>query len=420
MGERCAATRLQSALALLHARPELLRAELLRAAREFASGDPAVEDFLWLPFALTRYVTATGDHELLSTLPFGDDAGNATTNLAATDDLYLHCVHGLRGSLRFGTRGLPPAAAILHDQTPGGQGESVRLAFFMTATLQRFAELADRRGDFGFATTCRGAALALGAQCEEHGWDGEWYRWCYLENGNVLGAAANPACRVDLLTQGWAVLAGAPRAFDALQAATRRLADEAQGTVALCEPAVDGHWAERVAAWPGQDHRALALAVLGFARLGDAQVAWHLARLLDPLARSSTQQDCARYAAPPYFVSAGMRTIAPYPGRAIGDCFTSAAAWSWLALAEGLLGVRRNGSQLSLRPRLAPEWDGLCLHYRHHGAIYEITVRAGADRDEVLLDGQPCADGIVPLAGDRRDHRVEVRIADAASDRGPV
>ncbi|MDN4039039.1 GH36-type glycosyl hydrolase domain-containing protein [Massilia sp. YIM B02443] len=418
MGERCTATRLQSALALLHARPELLRAELLRAARDFASGDPAVEDFLWLPFALTRYVTASGDLEVLSALPFGDAANDAATRLAATDDLYLHCVHGLRGSLRFGTRGLPPAAAILHDQTPGGQGESVRLAFFMTATLQRFAELADRRGDFGFATTCRGAALALGAQCEEHGWDGDWYRWCYLESGNVLGAAANPACRVDLLTQGWAVLAGAPRALDALQAATRRLADDAQGAVALCEPAVDGHWAERVEAWPGQEHRALALAALGFARLGDAQAAWRLARLLDPLARGGTPQDCARYAAPPYFVVDGVRTIAPYPGRAIGACFTSAAAWSWLALAEGLLGVRCSGSQLTLRPRLAPEWDGLRLCYRHHGAIYEITMHAGADRDEVLLDGQPCADGIVPLGGDRRDHRVEVRIAGAASDRG--
>lgn len=419
MGVRCAATRLQSALALLHARPELLRAELLRAAREFATSDPAVEDFLWLPFALTRYVAATGDLALLGELPFADGAAAAATHLDAADDLYLHCVHGLRGSLRFGTRGLPPAAAILHDETPGGQGESVRLAFFMTATLQRFAELADRRGDFGFATTCRGAALALGAQCEEHGWDGEWYRWCYLENGNVLGAAANPACRVDLMTQGWAVLAGAPHGAEALRAATRRLADEAHGAVALCEPPVDGHWAERVAAWPGQDHRALALAAQGFARSGEPEQAWRLARMLDPLARGGTPQDGARYAAPPYFMSAGVRTIAPAAGRAIGDAFTAAPAWSWLVLVEGLLGMQRNGSQLQLRPRLAPGWDGLRLRYRHHGAFYEIVVHGGAAQDEVLLDGQPCADGTVALAGDRRDHRVEVRLAGTSAGQAP-
>ena len=412
MGEPCAAARLQSALALLHARPELLRLELLRAARAFASQDTAVEDFLWLPFALARYVAATGDAALLSELPFGEAGeGNGVTQLQAADDLYQHCVHGLRGSLRFGTRGLPPAASRLHDSTPGGQGESVRLAFFMSATLQRFAELADRRGDFGFATTCRGAALALGAQCEEHGWDGEWYRWCYLENGNVLGAAANPACRVDLATQGWAMLAGAPRAVEALQAATLRLADEAQHAVPLCEPPVDGYWAERVEAVPGQDHRAVALAALGLARIGNAQQAWQLAQTLDPLTRSATADDGAHYAAAPYFITDGVRTIAPYAGHAIGDCFTAAAAWSSLALVEGLLGIKRHGSQLQLQPHLPPGWAGARICYRHRGAIYEITIRTGAQQDEVLLDGQRCADGSVELLNDRRDHQVEIRIA---------
>ena len=390
------AIRLQSALALVHARPELLRTELLRTARDFAAaGAPVVEDFLWLPFALARYLAASGDLALLGVQPFDADGG-----VASGDDLYGFCVHGLRGCLRFGARGLPPAAGRLHDEAPR-RGESVRLAFFMAATLQRFAEVADRRGDFGFATTCRGAALALKAQCEEHGWDGQWYRWAYLDNGNVLGASANPACRVDLETQAWAVLAGAAQGAAALRAARARLQDDGHGALRLCEPPVDGHWSERVVAGPGQDHRATALAALGLAQAGDVAHAWQLWGQLDPLAREGS---------PPYFLAGGVRTVAPHAGRSFGGSFGAAAGWTWLLALESLLGLERGSGHLRIAPRLPAHWDGFALRYRHRGAIYEITVRIGAGEAGVWLDDKRCPDDSIPLLDDRRDHKVEVRI----------
>jgi len=387
MGERDPALRLQSALACAHARPELLREALLRAAPAFTK-DSVVEDFLWLPYALTRYLTVTDDHALLS------------VRLSEHDDLYQHCVHGLRGCLRFGPRGLPPAAGRLHDEGVPGRVESVRLGFFMVAVLQRFAEVADRRGDFGFATTCRGAALALRAQCEEHGWDGDWYRWTWLDSSNALGSIANAACRVELSTQCWALEAGAAQGPQALRAAVQRLRTD--GALPRCEPPVDGAWSERVTSSPGQDHRATAWAAAGFARLGDTGSAWQLAHLLDPQAHGD---------GPPYLMSGGLRTIAPHAGRAIGGFATSSAAWTWLLLVEALLGLERHGGALRLRPRLAPGWNGFSLRYRHHGAFYEITVRATEGPEEMLLDGQPCPDWTIALRDDRRDHKVELRVA---------
>lgn len=418
MGEPDPAARLQSALVAAHARPRLLADAMLRAARDFALAQAqdrpaAVGDFLWLPFALTRYVTVTGDQALLAALPFGDEAGGPEAGIVARDDLYQHCVHGLRGCLRFGARGLPLAAARMHEEV-GGRAESVRLGFFMAVVLQRFADVADRRGDFGFATTCRGAALALKAQCEEHGWDGEWYRWAWLDSATALGALANPACRVDLATQGWAVPAGAAQGPQALRAAVRHLAgrgqEDAAGTVPCCDPPVDGDWSEGLRAWPGQDHRALAWAAAGFARQGDGAQAWELARLLDPLARTATPQACARYGAAPYFVTDGVRAIAPHAGRAIGGCDATAAAWTWLLLVESLLGLERDGRRVRLAPRLAPGWDGARLRYRHGGAFYEIAVDAGG-APGLLFDGQPCPDGTFALRDDRRDHKVALRLA---------
>lgn len=387
MGERDAATRLQSALACVHARPELLRAGLLRAAREFTTGS-RVDDFLWLPYALTHYLAVTGDDALLA------------TPVSERDDLYQHCVHGLRGCLRFGPRGLPPAAARLHAEGVAGRVESVRLGFFMAAVLQRFAEVADRRGDFGFATTCRGAALALRAQCEEHGWDGDWYRWTWLDSSTALGSIANAACRAELSTQCWALEAGARQGERALRAAVQRLASE--GAVVRCDPPVDGEWSECVASSPGQDHRATAWAAAGLARLGDGEGAWQLARLLDPAARGD---------APPYLMSGGLRTIGPHAGRAIGGVATASAAWTWLLLVEALLGLERREDRLILRPCLAPGWDGFSLRYRHRSAVYEIAVRVTDGPEIMLLDGQPCPDWRIVLQDDRRDHKVELRLS---------
>lgn len=389
MGENDPAARLQSALACVHARPELLRDALLRAAPAFTTG-AHVEDFLWLPYALTRYLAVTDDHALLA------------ARLSERDDLYQHCVHGLRGCLRFGPRGLPPAAARLHEEGVAGRVESVRLGFFMAAVLQRFAEVADRRGDFGFATTCRGAALALHAQCEEHGWDGDWYRWTWLDSSNALGSIANAACRVELSTQCWALEAGAAQGPQALRAAVQRL--RTGGALPRCDPPVDGEWSERVPSSPGQDHRATAWAAAGLARLGDPRHAWQLARMLDPTAHGD---------GPPYLMSGGLRTIAPHAGRAIGGVATPAAAWTWLLFVEALLGLERHGDVLRLRPRLAPGWEGFSLRYRHRGAFYQITVRATEGPEEMLLDGQPCPDWTVVLRDDRRDHKVELRVARA-------
>lgn len=408
MGEREPARRLQSLLPALHVRPELLRAELLRAAREFAAGEPAAGDFLWLPYALARYLAATGDQAVLSELPAEQGGG-------ARDTLYQHCVHGMRGALRFGARGLPLAGVRLHEdlQAIEGRSESVRLAFFMTEVLQRFAEVADKRGDFGFSTTCRGAALALAAQTEQHGWDGEWYRWAFLADGTALGAAASPACRIDLPTQGWAVLGGAARGERALRAAGERLLRQEEGIALQAEPPVDGQWAAGLDTCAGQDHRATAWAGIGFARIGDAARAWQLARMLDPLARTSSLDAAGRYAAAPYFLTDGVRTIAPHAGRAIGGCYTGSAAWTWLLLVEALLGIERAGARLLLRPRVPPEWQGFRLRYRYRRTIYEIAVRAG-EHDALLLDGEAQAELAITLVDDSRLHRVEVQVARSA------
>ena len=70
-----------------------------------------------------------------------------------------------------------------------GKGESVWLGFFLYDVLMRFATW------HACAATCPSPNVA-GAKrrscariSSEHGWDGEWYRRAYFDDGSPLGSA---------------------------------------------------------------------------------------------------------------------------------------------------------------------------------------------------------------------------------------
>ena len=55
----------------------------------------------------------------------------------------------------------------------------------------------------------RAHAAALQAALERDGWDGDWYRRAYFDDGTPLGSATSDECRIDSIAQSWAVLSGA-------------------------------------------------------------------------------------------------------------------------------------------------------------------------------------------------------------------
>src|SRR3989441_9197776 len=90
-----------------------------------------------------------------------------------------------------------------------GRGESVWLGWFLLMNLNEFTRIADRRAEGERAARWRMKAVSLQASLEREAWDGEWDRRAFFDDGTPLGTGASDECRIDSISQSWAVLSGA-------------------------------------------------------------------------------------------------------------------------------------------------------------------------------------------------------------------
>ncbi|HZI52385.1 MAG TPA: cyclic beta 1-2 glucan synthetase, partial [Chitinophagaceae bacterium] len=368
---------LQDVLSVMHFEPAIASKHiLLSASRQFREGDvqhwwhPPIgrgvrtrcsDDFLWLPYVVSRYIVVTGDTRILDEQVHFLEGRQLNTgeesyyDLAIRSDqsasLYEHCVLSIKRGMQLGSHGLPLIGS--GDWNDGmdkvgehGKGESVWLGFFLYDVIMRFIEIAALHGDSTFAEQYKIRADQLRKNIEKHAWDGEWYRRAYFDDGTPLGSSTNDECKIDSIAQSWSVLSGAGdarRSRMGMEAAYTRLVRKENALIQLFDPPFDksemnpGYikgYVPGVRENGGQYTHAAIWMVMALAALGDKRRTWDLLKMINPINHGLTQEDIAVYKVEPYVVPADVYAISQHTGRGGWTWYTGSAGWMYQLIVE--------------------------------------------------------------------------------------
>ncbi len=462
---------LQDSLSLLPYWPELTRRQVvLHAGHQFVEGDvlhwwhPPLEagirtrfadDLLWLPYIACEYAAQTGDVAVFDEsapwvtaplLPDGEDEVFVhVTDSGQRGSVFEHCCRALDRSLKVGAHGLPLFGT--GDWNDGmnrvgreGRGESTWMGFFLVSIIDAFAPLCEQRGDRERADRYRAHRARLAAALNDTGWDGDWYRRGYYDDGAPLGSRDNRECRIDALAQAWSVLskvAPPARAAQAMDEVEKQLINDDERLVRLLTPPfVDtprdpGYIRGYVAGVRengGQYTHAATWVVRAMAELGRRDRAAALLDLINPILHAATPEQVARYLVEPYVVAADVYGAEPHVGRGGWTWYTGSSGWLQRVALESVLGLRLEGGQLLVvAPCVPDDWPRFTVTWRlpGDGTRYDITVENPDDCSAavvaVTVDGQelaPC-DGRarLPLRRDGGHHRVHITLGHGGDPR---
>jgi cellobiose phosphorylase len=388
-------------------------------------GGDFYDDHLWLVLSTCAYIKETGDVSILKEkVGYADKAGS-------TEDLLHHLETSIAYTMaKRGPHGLPLIGhADWNDclnlncfstepnesfQTAGdvkdSKAESVMIAGLFLYAAREMAGLYGWMGRAGDRDRMDAHYKTMLKTVEEQAWDGEWYRRAYDAAGTPVGSKENPEGKIFIESQGWCVLGGAGadngRARKAMESVHNLL--YTKNGVVLQQPAYSEYHKElgEVTSYPpGVKENAGIFCHnntwihLGWCLLGEGEKALEYYLSICP---SAQEANIDTYRAEPYVYAQMIAgKDAPVFGEAKNSWLTGTAAWTFMVVSQGILGVKPTYEGLSLDPCVPKSWEGFSVTREYRGAVYEITVKnTGVCKGvrTLKVDGKTVAGAVIPIA----------------------
>ncbi|HSY16933.1 MAG TPA: hypothetical protein VK815_01300 [Candidatus Acidoferrales bacterium] len=410
--------------------PARTRAILLEALRhQFSTGlalrgwnpvdeKPYSDSALWLVFTLCAYLKETGDRDLLDEqVPYygGETSASVLEHIVTALD-FLEKNKGSHGLIliKFGD---------WNDSLTGagkeGRGESVWLSIAYAEAMREMAALMewlvrpDALADF----TRRRDAITTAVNA--HAWDGQWYCRCYDDDAQPIGSHENRFGRIFMEPQCWALIAGIAspeRASQLIDSCDRLLLTEL-GYMLLSPPytELDPGIGRLSSMEPGIAENGTVYThlniwmILGLLRMGKADKAYDIFKRITPCSLAGPT-DPKRNAS---FLYSNCYFGPQHKNRPFQQEFTwitGSYAWLNTVLINELIGAKPEYAGLRVQPCLPTAWPEASIIRAWRGATYDIQVRnphrLEGGRVELVVDGKPLPDNLVPAFADGKTHEV--------------
>ncbi len=379
------------------------------------------DDPLWLVACTCAYIRETGDFSILhEPVPFNNEPG---TEVPLMEHLRrsLGYIISHRGPHELPLIGRADWNDCLNlncfSNTPGesfqtasnfesGKAESVFIAGMFVKYGNEYADLCDRIDLKEEGSQIRQAVSEIEKAVLEHGWDGEWFKRAYDAFERPIGSKENEEGQIFIEPQGFCVMAGiggedyGRRAL----ASTLDLLGNEFGIEVLypCYSRYYDYLGEISSYPPGYKENGSVFChnnpwiTLACCTLHDGNSAFDLYTRNAP---AYIEDKSEIHRTEPYCYS---QTIAGRSAKTFGEAknswLTGTAAWSFVAVSQGILGIRPDYDGLIIDPCLPDKMKGFHVSRVFRGSRYDITVRRG-DEKGLIVNGEAVAGRTIPLSG---------------------
>ena len=221
----------------------------------------------------------------------------------------------------------------------------------MMDILKRFAKLAKIKKDNDMVKLCEKQRHIFKHAILDNAWDEDHFVRAFFENGDVLGANSNKECKIDLISQAWAVIAMKDypdvqnELEDSLKAAEKYLVDKDVGIVRLLYPAFDnpkndpGYIKAYVPGTRengGQYTHAATWLAKAYFDMGDKKKGTEILHMISPISHSDSKEKADTYMVEPYVVAADIYANPDHMGRGGWTWYTGSASWMYKVIEDYL------------------------------------------------------------------------------------
>ena len=371
------------------------------------TGHPAyrADDALWLFPTVYKYIAETGDIAFLDEpIPFADKEEGS---------VYEHLKRAIRFSLeRLGPHGLP--AGLHADWNDclrlGAKGESsfVAMQFYYALSIQK--EFAGCRGNMDDKAYFEEKQKEAGQLIQKLCWDGDRFIRGYAENGERIGAAADPEANLWLNPQSWAVISGlaSPRQADAALSQVYERLNTEYG-VLLMDPPYHSHSFDGALAViynqgtkenAGIFSQSQGWVILAESLMGHGERAFAYFMENAPSAQNDRAE--IRRLEPYCYGQFTEGRASKHPGRSHVHWLTGTASTMMVGCVEGILGIRPDLTGITLEPSIPKSWERLEIQKDFRGKRLHITIQNPDKRESgvktLILNGRELEGSHIPAS----------------------